>query len=466
MASKDIKSYSKTLSKEQYEGQQLSFMESLSYGFTGFGTNILANMVASFVTFYYTNSVGVAAAVVGTMILLSKLLDGVSDFIMGIIIEKTHTKWGQAKPWLVIGTIPMAVSMIMLFSCPPSMSDGGKVGWMYFSYIFCNVICYTVVLMSMSSMLILMTGSTEARTKASAFNQILGSISLIFVSMFTEKIASANGWFMVSSVYAVVAVASMIFALFFCKERHHLIKDSEEKEEQIKAELKEKGSLGRDIKDLISVKYFWSLIIITMGKFLATGAATGVAIYYFTDVIGNSAIFGVITMIWFIPPMIVNLGITKMVQKFGGYHKLLAIGFFMQTIGWILEAYAPNMFLLYFGALLVGIGGSNMTLIFPLIGDVVSYGELKYGRALTGLTNSGYSIGNKLGMGLGAASVGWILSFTGYVGGAATQAASALSGIRFIFGIIPGAVTLVAAIVAWVCHVEREVKEGREKAEA
>ena len=147
MASKDIKSYSKTLSKEQYEGQQLSFMESLSYGFTGFGTNILANMVASFVTFYYTNSVGVAAAVVGTMILLSKLLDGVSDFIMGIIIEKTHTKWGQAKPWLVVGTIPMAISMIMLFSCPPSMSDGGKVGWMYFSYIFCNVICYTVVLM-------------------------------------------------------------------------------------------------------------------------------------------------------------------------------------------------------------------------------------------------------------------------------------------------------------------------------
>ena len=464
----DMKSFQKTLSKEQFEGQQLNFMESVSYGFVGFGTNILANMVASFVTYYYTNSVGIAAATVGTMILLSKLLDGVSDFIMGIIIEKTHTKWGQAKPWLVVGTIPMAISMIMLFSCPASMSDGGKVGWMYFTYIFCNVICYTVVLMSMSSMLILMTGSTEARTKASAFNQILGSISLIFVSMFTEKIASAQGWFMVSSVYAVVAVLSMVLALFFCKERHHLIKDMAEKEEQIKEELKEKGTLGRDLKDLVSVKYFWSLIIITMGKFLATGAATGVAIYYFTDVVGNSAIFGIVTMIWFIPPMIVNLGITTLVRKVGSYHKILAIGFFMQTIGWVLEAYAApaHMGLMYFAALLVGIGGSNMTLIFPLIGDVVSYGELKYGRALTGLTNSGYSIGNKLGMGLGAASVGWILSFTGYDGTAAVQAASAIGGIRFIFGIIPGAVTLVAAIVAWVCHVEREVKEGREKAEA
>ena len=210
MASVNNPTLEKSLTKEQFNGAKLSFMESLSYGFTGFGTNILANMIASFVTYYYTNSVGVAAAVVGTMILLSKLLDGVSDFIMGVIIEKTHTKWGQAKPWIVIGTIPMAISMVLLFSCPPSLSEGGKVGWMYFSYIFCNVICYTVVLMSMSSMLVLMTGSTEARTKASAFNQILGSISLIFVSMFTEKIASAHGWFMVSTIYAVIAVASMV----------------------------------------------------------------------------------------------------------------------------------------------------------------------------------------------------------------------------------------------------------------
>jgi len=472
MASVNNPTLEKSLTKEQFNGAKLSFMESLSYGFTGFGTNILANMIASFVTFYYTNSVGVAAAVVGTMILLSKLLDGVSDFIMGVIIEKTHTKWGQAKPWLVIGTIPMAISMILLFSsmillfsCPPSLGDSGKVGWMYFSYIFCNVICYTVVLMSMSSMLVLMTGSTEARTKASAFNQILGSISLIFVSMFTEKFASAYGWFMISTVYAVIAVASMVFALFFCKERHHLIRDSEEKEAKIKAELeakKEKGSLGRDIKDLVSTKYFWSLIIVTLGKFLATGAATGVAIYFFTDVVGNSAIFGIITMVWFIPPMLVNLGITSLVRKVGGYHKILAIGFFMQTVGWLLEAYAPNMPLLYLGALLVGIGGSNMTLIFPMIGDVVAYGELKYGRALTGLTNSGYSIGNKLGMGLGGAMVGWILSFTGYQGGAAVQTATALSGVRFIFGVIPAAVTLLAAIVSWVCHVERDVKAGRE----
>lgn len=462
MASKPV-TLEKTLTKEQFNTAKLSFKESLSYGFTGFGTNILANMIASFVTYYYTNSVGVAAAVVGTMILLSKLLDGVSDFIMGVIIEKTHTRWGQAKPWLVIGTIPMAISMVLLFACPPSLSDGAKVGWMYFAYIFCNVICYTVVLMSMSSMLVLMTGSTEARTKASAFNQILGSISLIFVSMFTEKIASAHGWFMISAVYAVVAVLSMMFALFFCKERHHLIKDSEEKDEQIRAELeaKKKGSLGRDIKDLVSTKYFWALIIVTLGKFLATGAATGVAIFFFTDVIGNSAIFGIITMVWFIPPMIVNLGITSLVKKAGGYHKILAIGFFMQTVGWLLEAYAPNMTLLYLGALLVGIGGSNMTLIFPMIGDVVSYGELKYGRALTGLTNSGYSIGNKLGMGLGGALVGWILSMTGYQNGAAVQTAAALGGVRFIFGVIPAAVTLVAAIVAWFCHVERDVQAGR-----
>ena len=450
------------MTKEQFNSQQLSLKETFSYGLTGFGTNILANMISSFVTFYFTNSVGITAAVVGTMILISKFLDGVTDFIMGVIIEKTHTRWGQAKPWLIIGTIPMAISMVLLFSCPSSLSDSGKVVWMYATYIFCNCIAYTVVLMSMSSMLVLMTGDTQQRTKAAAFGQILGSISLIVVSTFTENLATAHGWFLVSLVYAVIAILAMIFAFIFCKERHHLIEaNAEEIKAQLQEKQQEKGSLIADLKVLLNKRHFWTLLLITLCKFAATGAATGTAIYFFTDVIGNSALFGVITMIWFIPPMIINAGITPLVKKVGGYHKILAIGFFMQFVGWLLEAYSPNMMLLYFGGLLVGIGGANMTLVFPLIGDVVEYIEQKDGKSLTGLTNSGYSIGNKIGMGIGGAMVGWILSFSGYVGTAATQTASALSGVRFLFGAVPAIVSLIAGLLAWFCTVERDVKAGR-----
>lgn len=214
------------------------------------------------------------------------------------------------------------------------------------------------------------------------------------ISMLTENLATANGWFMVSVVYAIIAVDAMLLVFIFCKERHHLIEENaEEIREQLEHKQKEKGSIIEDLKILLNKRHFWTLLLITLCKFAATG-------------------------------------------------------FFMQFIGWFVEAYAPNLPLIYFGGLLVGIGGANMTLVFPLIGDVVEYVEQREGRTLAGLTNSGYSIGNKIGMGLGGAMVGWILTFSGYVGTAEVQTASALGGVRFLFGAVPAIVSLIAGL-AW-----------------
>jgi GPH family glycoside/pentoside/hexuronide:cation symporter len=116
---------------------------------------------------------------------------------------------------------------------------------------------------------------------------------------------------------------------------------------------------------------------------------------------------------------------------------------------------------MYLGAFLVGLGGANATLLFPLIGDIVDYGEIKIGKALTGLTNSGYSIGCKVGSGLGGAMVGWILTFAGYDGMAAVQSAGAISGIRFLFGAIPFITSVLAAVLCWITNVEGELKKAR-----
>lgn len=445
----------KKLTLKEFQNYKLSMKESVSYGFAYFGGNILANMVAAFVTYYYTNSAQVAAAAVGTMILVSKILDGISDFLMALIIEKTNTKMGKAKPWFVFAVFPMAVSMVLLFSCPPGLSDTGKIIWMYATYIFCNVFAYTAVVLAMSTMLVLMTGDVSQRTKASAFGSSFGAVALIIVSSFTENMASAQGWFRVSLVYTIMAIISLIFPIIFCHERLHLVEDDNgEIAEQSKIEFK------TDLPLLFKNQYFWKVMGISLLKFVVTGLTNGVAVYYFIYIFGNSAYYGVVSVLWFLPSMLLCYACPALVKKYG-YKVILAGGFFMQTVGFFLMGIGTTLPIVYFGALMAGIGGTNQTVIFPLIGDAVDYGALKFGKQLTGLTNSGYSIGIKIGSGLGGALVGWILAASAFDASVAVQSAETLTGIRLLMGYIPAVVCLLSGILAWYTNVERDLKKLR-----
>lgn len=445
------------MTREEYNHYKLSKPVLGALGSAFFGTNILAAMVACFITYYYTDSVGIAAGTVGTMILISKVLDGISDFIMAIIIEKTNTRWGKAYPWFIIGMIPMAITLVAMFAVPVNLSYTGKVIWMYVSYILCNVVAYTAVLLSLSTMTVLMTGDAGERGRAGAWGNSLGAISIIIVSSVTEGFASQMGWFRISLIYAIIAMAAMLITALLCREKRHLVVDDEEKD-LVKVDMK-------DLKLLVKNKYFWSLLAYTFLRFVVTGSVNGVGLYYFIYIHNNAAMFGVMTLLTNVPGLVLNFVYAELARKYG-YRRILSFGCMSAVLGFAMIGFAPNLPVVLLGALIVGLGNGTQSMVFPFMGDVVDYGEMKYGKALTGFTNSGYTIGIKIGSGLGGAVIGWILQGTGYVANAATQSAAASAGIIFAFA---GVALIANALCLIVCHfakVQEVLVEMRAAAEA
>ena len=134
------KAQSQKMTMEAFNHQKIGMLEKLAYGMSNMGGNICNTAIASFITLYYTDSVGIAAATVGTMLLIARIFDAISDIVMGTVIDRTNTKWGQARPWFILSILPFALSTILVFAVPDGMSTLGQTIYMYVTYIFTGVI--------------------------------------------------------------------------------------------------------------------------------------------------------------------------------------------------------------------------------------------------------------------------------------------------------------------------------------
>lgn len=168
--------------------------EKISYGLASGGGNIITQILGMFLTSYLTDSVGIAAAAVGTMMLVARFFDGASDIIMGGIIDKTKTRWGKARPWLLISAPFTLVSLILTFSVPASMSDAAKLVYAYLTYIFLNCICFTAYMVSHTALLSRMTLNGQERQKMASINQILNQAGGLAVTTFMVVLVAKFGW--------------------------------------------------------------------------------------------------------------------------------------------------------------------------------------------------------------------------------------------------------------------------------
>lgn len=174
-------------------------------------------MVGTFLTFYYTDVVGLAAGVVGTLMLVSRVFDGVTDILMGVAVDKTKSKHGKARPWLIWGSVPLGIAIVAVFSVP-EMAISNQVMYAYVTF-FLFIIMYTFISIPYKSLMGMLTLDPKSRSMANIYSTILNLSGALIVTVITQPLASAIGWTTVAIIYATIAVVLLYITFLKTKER-------------------------------------------------------------------------------------------------------------------------------------------------------------------------------------------------------------------------------------------------------
>jgi GPH family glycoside/pentoside/hexuronide:cation symporter len=432
---------------------KIGFFEKISYACGDFANNIIFSSMGAFLVFYYTDVAKVGAAAIGSIMLISRLLDGIIDIIMGFVVDRTKSKYGKARPWILRMSIPFAVATVLLFSVP-NLGEIGKLIYIFLTYNIVNII-YTSINVPYGTLSSLMTQDQYDRSVLNIVRMIFSMVSSLGITMLTLPVVNAlgggqKGWTLAYLAFGIIACILFFITFFFTKERVGTAAE-------VGHSNKENVPVLEGLKGLFKNKYWVILTANGLANGVNMAISMGVNVYYATYILGNPNLVGTLSMAMLLP-MIGGLFIlAPFVKKFGKRNMNIA-GNIITIVGYVITLLNPtNATMVIIGAVIRGVGTAPGTGVgFAMIADSVEYGEWKTGNRTEGLVFSAQSYGGKAGSGLGGALIGWVLAAGGYVGGAAVQSASAISSIKALFIFIPIAVLVIQILILIPYKLDRE----------
>ena len=432
----------------------------MGYGSGDLAGNVVYAFLSSFVMLYLTNTVGLNPGIIGTLIMVSKLFDGISDMFFGTMIDKTKSKLGKARPWILISAPVICIGLILTFNVPESLSSSAKLIYAYITYVFLNCIAFTAYMISHTALLSRVTLDVNDRQSMTSINQIVNNIVQLIVTGFTIKFVTAAGWRSVSIVYGLLT--ALMLLICFWGVREHLDMDAETEEVKV-----ETVPLKEAVPAILKNKYFYlvaALFILVLSIASGNGSMT---VYYCGNILKDMNMMTPLSMALTLPVIIGNCFVPAIVKKMG-HQKTLILSSILMLAGFLIVAINPySGTLAIVGTVVRGFGnGAIFACGFALSAQVVDYGEWKFNVRSEGLVNSCVSFGQKVGLGLGAAIASWIIAAGGYVGTAKVQTASANSAIIFAyvwFGVILAALLLVVSLLLNIDKYEGQIKKDLEQ---
>lgn len=427
----------------------MSWPKLLGFGMGAVGMNLCFATVGMFATYFFTDYLGIAAGVAGTILMISRIFDGFSDIGMGTIVDKTKSKHGKARPWLLWLAIPMGLSMIPLFSAP-NLSNVGKVAWAFITYNLVTTIMYTAVNVPYMSLTSLLTDDSVERSKMSIVKMTLAFVAVLFVNAFTMKLVDVfgggeKGWQYTALLYGVLIVITFYIAFFSTKEKVSVFSSPEEK-----------GAQKGELRNLFRNKYWVMMVGVTLLIYILSGTA-GATVYYCKYIFQNEALMPILTFAAQLPSIAMMFVLTPLVKRFGKRNVSL-FGMLLVIGGSLVMAFAPKSIpVVVTGLIIKAVGTAGISaFIQPMIADTVTYGQWKFGTKGDGKAFGGFSFGMKCGTGLGSAMIGWLLAWGGYVATAAEQSAGALKAIEILYIYIPMVAAALIAIILWFYKLDKE----------
>ena len=443
---------------------KLPLIEKIGYGLGDTASNLYFQSAMLFIPFFYTDIVGLAPAAMAWMIVVTKLLNAFADPLIGSIADRTETRWGKFRPYLLWMAIPYGLSGILLFY-KPDFGPTGAILYAGFTYFF-MLTAYSAINVPYSALMGVMSSDSKERDTLSSFRFVgafLGLFIIIYAGTdFAKSLGAtgeidadgqpvvdlAKGYLLAMSIIAVLA--TVLFFITFVTTR-----------ERTKPVVEDKKDKSQDYKDLL--KNIPWLILFAFGILNLTNIAirNAAAMYYFENYVGDEAANTIINvlgmsinagsmgtfMLCTIAMLIVGSACTTLWLKFidkkwlmlivSMANAVLMISFYLPGPNDLGTMYALNLSIAF-------ISGPVSPLIFSMYADTSDYSEWKTGRRAMGLVYAAASFSMKAGLIIGSALVGWILGGFGYITGT-EQTPTAIEGIRLMMSAIPGAFALAAA---------------------
>lgn len=429
-------------------------IERFSYGCGDFGCNIIYTAMSAFLMLYYTDYAGVSALAVGTIMMVSRIFDGVSDIIMGVIVDRTKSRFGKARPWLLRMCIPFAVSGVLLFSVPVSWAPTPKLVYVFITYNLVSTVIYTAINVPYSALNALMTQDPYERSVLSIFRNLLATAGTLIINTCTLPLVeyfgdNAPAWTKTFCVLGFLAVTAFLINFLGTKERVKASGTEDGKTEDV--------PFAAGIKALFKNKYWIMMTGMLALFFLMYSVNGGATVYYAKDILGDRNLVGTINGIFNVVQIVGMFFIAMLVKKYGK-RNVFALGLVLDIVGMLLLNFSGGaMGLIVVSSIIRGVGNAcGGATMWAMVSDTIDYGEWKTGIRTEGLVNSACSFGYKIGNGIGSALLGLILEIGGYIGEAASQTASALTSIRVCFVWIPIGVYIVGLLIMKFYHLDEE----------
>lgn len=452
------------------EKKYLKWYQKVAYGSGDMASNCGYALISSFVMLYLTNAVGLNSAVIGTLMMASKLLDGVSDIFFGGLMDKTRSKMGQARPWMLYGQFGVSACLFLVFSIP-SMNQTMQYVYFFVFYTAFNAIFYTANSIAYAALAAKITKNGQERVQLGSIRFIFATFTTLVVSYnamgLVEKFGGgAKGWRTLALIFALIALAVNTFCVLMVKE----VPDEETKPEQETAgteKSQEKVSFGTSLKLLLKNPYYIIILGLYLVNYIYSGISQGSAIYFMTYYMEDPALLGTFSLFQLVPVMIILALTPLLVKKFGSMWKVnlyaRVITLLMGGV-FIIGALNRNLPLMLFATFFRNMAGGPLTgTLNALVAETSDYTWRTQKVRIDGVMFSCSSIGVKLGGGIGSAVVGWLLALGGFDGTAAVQTSAAVNMIFFMYAVLPLIFGVVMAILVYLMKVEKANKEWDEK---
>ena len=418
------------------EKKYLKWYNKVGYGSGDIAGNVVYAFLTSFVMVYLTDTVGLASGIVGTLIAVSKLFDGFTDVFFGSLIDKTHSRLGKARPWMIYGYIGCAITLVACFAVPAGMGKAAQYTWFFIAYTLLNGVFYTANNIAYSALTSLITKNSKERVQMGSYRFIFAFSTSLLIQTITVGFVDwcggdAAAWRLVAIIYAIVGlVVNTISGLSVKELPEEELNDGEPKKTE------EKYSLVQAFKLLIKNKYYMMIC----GTYILQqlySAMIGAGLFYMTWVLKNKNLFGQFAWAVNIPLIIALIFTPTLVGKWKGMYKLNLRGYIIAVIGRALVVVAGYIgsipLMLAFTALAALGQGPWQGDMNAVIASCSEYTYLTQGKRVDGTMYSCTSLGVKIGGGIGTAVVGWLLELSGYKGTMAVQPQSALDMMQFMY---------------------------------
>ena len=459
---------------------KITLKEKIGYGFGDAASSMFWKIFGMYSLFFYTDVFGITAAAAGTMFLIARLWDSVFDVFVGIAADRTKSKWGKYRPYLLWFAIPFAVMGVITFYVP-DFGSSGKLIYAYITYSLMMIV-YSLINVPYASLLGSISSNPVERNSLSSYRMSFAFIGSFVTFMLLQPLidffaktfdsenyektqqavessisTSAIAWSFGVGVIGIICVILFFLCFSWTRERVTQI------------ETEDNTSIKTDLNNLFRNTPWWILVGTGLAALLFNAVRDSVAIYYFRDYVkANYKMAGTgwdITTIYFLIGQAANLiGViaAPSISAKYGKKKTYMISILLAGIFSVIFYFIPNNLpVIFFLQFIISMfAGYVLPLLWSMFADIVDHQELLTGRRATGLIFSSSSMSQKLGWALGAALSGWILAIFNYVPDALEQSAETIFGERIMISILP-AVCCVLAFIGMLFYPlsDKKVKE-------